>query len=160
MISIDKQNSQHGNAGNKNGNKGNENDGDGSGNGSNGNGSDGNGNGGDGNSGNGNGNNGNGNGGNGNGNNGNGPKDEKKVLLTIIVSGTATIVEANPNQKMRIVAQKALEQTGNTARPLEEWTLKTRDGSVLEFEKTVEHYGFADGAQLIMSLSAGVGGQY
>jgi len=119
----------------------------------------GNGNGGNGNDGNGN--NGNGNGGNGNNNGnggGNGNGTDKKVSLTVIVSGTPTVVEANPNQKLQVVAEKALEQTGNTARPLSDWTLKTREGQTLELTKTVADYGFVDGTQLVMSLEAGVGG--
>lgn len=84
---------------------------------------------------------------------------DKKITLTVIVSGTPTTVEANPKQKLRVIGQKALEQTGNTSRPLSDWTVKTRDGQVLDLNKTVEDYGFADGTQLIMSLNAGVGGQ-
>lgn len=96
--------------------------------------------------------------GKGNNGNGNGPKGDKKIAITVIVSGTATIVEANPKQKMHVVAQKALDQTGNTGRPLSDWTLKTRDGAVLNLDKTVEDYGLSDGDQLVMSLEAGVGG--
>lgn len=84
--------------------------------------------------------------------------DDKKITLTVIVSGTPTIVEANPNQKLQVVAQKALEQTGNTSRPLSDWTIKTREGVVLDMKNTVESYGLKDGSQLVMSLEAGVGG--
>lgn len=84
---------------------------------------------------------------------------DKKITLTVIVSGTPTTVEANPKQKLHVVAQKALEQTGNTSRPLSDWTVKTREGQVLDLNKRVEDYGFVDGTQLIMSLNAGVGGQ-
>ncbi|WPU94756.1 DUF2604 domain-containing protein [Mucilaginibacter sabulilitoris] len=97
--------------------------------------------------------------GHGNDNNGNDPKGDKKISITVIVSGTATTIEANPKQKMQVIAQKALEQTGNTGRPLSDWTLKTRDGAILDLNKTVEDYGLVDGAQLVMSLAAGVGGQ-
>lgn len=96
--------------------------------------------------------------GNSNGNNGNGPKEDKKISITVIVSGTPTVVEANPKQKIKVVAQKALEQTGNTARPLSDWTVKTRQGEVLDLDKTIEDYGFKDGDQIVMSLQAGVGG--
>ena len=108
--------------------------------------------------GNGNGNGNNGNNGNGNGNNGSGPKEDKKISLTVIVSGTGTVVEANPKQKIRVIAEKALQETGNTGRPLSDWTVKTRHGDVLDLDKTVEDYGFKDGDQIVMSLQAGVGG--
>lgn len=87
-----------------------------------------------------------------------GKDDDKKITLTIIVSGTPTTVEANPKQKLQVVAQKALDQTGNTGRPLSDWTIKTREGVVLDMKNTVESYGLKDGCQLVMSLEAGVGG--
>jgi hypothetical protein len=85
-------------------------------------------------------------------------KEDKKITLTVIVSGTPTTVEANPKQKLQVVAQKALEQTGNTSRPLSDWTIKTREGVILDMKNTVESYGLKDGSQLVMSLEAGVGG--
>lgn len=84
--------------------------------------------------------------------------NDKKIDLTVIVNGTPTVVEANPKQKLQVIAQKALNQTGNTGRPLSDWTLKTRDGQVLDLDHTVESYGLVDGSQLVMSLQAGVGG--
>lgn len=94
----------------------------------------------------------------GNGNNGNGSKQDKKISITVIVSGTPTVVEANLKQKIKVIAQKALEQTGNTTRPLSDWTVKTRQGEILDLDRTVEDYGFKDGDQIVMSLQAGVGG--
>jgi hypothetical protein len=88
-----------------------------------------------------------------NGNNGN-----KKIAITVIVSGTPTTVDANPRQKLHVIAEKALNQTGNTGRPLADWTLKTREGATIDLEKTVDDYNLTDGAQLVMSLEAGVGG--
>lgn len=97
-----------------------------------------------------------GNGNNGNGNNGG--SQDKKISITVIVSGTATIVEVNSNQKIKVIANKALEQTGNTARPLSDWTVKTKEGSVLNLDSTVKDNHLVDGAVVVMSLSAGVGG--
>ena len=94
----------------------------------------------------------------GDGNDGKPDKEDKKITLTVIVSGTPTTVEANPKQKLQVVAQKALEQTGNTSRPLSDWTIKTREGVILDMKNTVESYGLKDGSQLVMSLEAGVGG--
>lgn len=86
------------------------------------------------------------------------PDNDKKINLTIIVSGTPTIVEAYAKQKLQVIAQKSLDQTGNTSRPLSDWSLKTREGVVLEMSNTVESYALIDGAQLLMSLDAGIGG--
>ncbi|TWI77949.1 uncharacterized protein DUF2604 [Lacibacter cauensis] len=85
-------------------------------------------------------------------------KGDKKINLTIIVSGTPTVVEANPKQKLQVIAQKALDSTGNKSRPLSDWTLKTRDGVVLDMNNTVESYGLVDGDQLFLTLEAGAGG--
>lgn len=93
-----------------------------------------------------------------NGNDDKHEKEDKKISLTIIVSTTPTEIEANPKQKLQVVAQKALEETGNTSRPLKDWTLKTRDGVELDMSNTVESYGLKDGDQLYLTLAAGVGG--
>lgn len=91
---------------------------------------------------------------------GGGNGGDKKVTLTIIVSGTPTTVEANPKQKLQVIAMKALENTNNTGRPLSDWDLKTRAGVLLEYENTVESYNLKDGDQLVLSLKAGVGGNW
>lgn len=92
------------------------------------------------------------------GNDGKLNKEDKKITLLVIVSGTPTKVEANSKQKLQVVAEKALEQTGNTGRPLSDWAIKTREGAVLDMKNTVESYGLQDNSQLVMSLEAGVGG--
>ena len=94
----------------------------------------------------------------GNKNYGNRPKEDKKISLEVIVSGTATEVDANPKQKLKVIVEKALYQTGNTGREITSWTLKTREGAVLELDQTVEDYDLKDGTQLILSLQAGAGG--
>jgi hypothetical protein len=95
--------------------------------------------------------------GQGGGNPGQGGAD-KKISLIVIVNGTSVTEEANPHQKLQVVAQKALEDSGNTGRPLADWTLKTRDGVPLDMGNTVESYGLSDGTQLVLSLDAGIGG--
>jgi hypothetical protein len=121
----------------------------------------GNGNGNAGNSGNGggtpdNGNAGNGNSGNsGNLGNGNG-QDKNLVTLLVIVNGTGTEVRANIHQFLQVVADKALEQTGNAART--DWQLKTFEGDPLDLTKRVGNYNFAEGTKLVLGPPAGVGG--
>ena len=80
------------------------------------------------------------------------------LSLIVIVSGTPATIVVTPQQLLREVALEALEHTNNTARPLADWTLKTREGRLLNLDKTVGGYGFADQEQLVMSLEAGVGG--
>ena len=97
---------------------------------------------------------------NGNGNPGQGGGNEKFVTLTIVVNTTPTNVTVNENVPLKNSAQKALEQTHNTGRPLSDYELKTADGQVLDMDKKVKDYGLKDGAELFLSLKAGTGGTY
>jgi len=87
-----------------------------------------------------------------------GGNDDKKITLIIIVGGTSTTITAPAKQQLHVIAQKALDDTNNTARPLSDWDLKTRSGDILDLSHTIESYGFADGTQLFLSLKAGIGG--
>ena len=78
--------------------------------------------------------------------------------LTIIVAGTPTEVDANPQAPLRTVIPKALEQTGNTGQPLENWELRDEAGNLLDLDKKIGDFAFADGTKLSLNLKAGVGG--
>lgn len=88
-------------------------------------------------------------------NNGNG-QDKNLVILLVIVNGTGTEVRANIHQFLQVVADKALEQTGNAART--DWQLKTFEGDLLDSTKRVGDYNFAEGTKLVLGPPAGVGG--
>lgn len=77
--------------------------------------------------------------------------------LTIIVNGTPTIVKVNQNAPLKTAAQKALEQTGNTGRPIEDWTMKWND-QILDMSKKIKDFDFPADVELFLSLKAGVGG--
>lgn len=83
--------------------------------------------------------------------------NKNKITLKIIVNGTLTSVEANLNAPLRTAANKALEQTGNTGRPIEEWQIKWND-TVLDISKKIEEFDFPADAELFLSLKAGAGG--
>ena len=89
-------------------------------------------------------------------------KDEEKgqqnlTTLLIIVNGTPTEVKINQNAPLKAAAEKALEQTGNTGRPIEDWQIKW-EGQVLDMDKKIKEFNFPDGVELFLSLNAGVGG--
>lgn len=85
------------------------------------------------------------------------PGGHNLITVKVVVNGTPTDVKTNVNAPLKSVAEKALEQTGNTGRPLADWELKWQ-GNVLDLNKKVEDYGIPNGAELFLSLRAGQGG--
>ncbi|OHV60345.1 hypothetical protein LCM4577_16515 [Mesorhizobium sp. LCM 4577] len=81
-----------------------------------------------------------------------------KIEITVVVNGQATEVEANPNQPLHVVRTKALENTQNVAQPAENWEFKDEAGTLLDVDKKVGEFGFANGVTLFLSLKAGVAG--
>jgi len=80
-----------------------------------------------------------------------------QIVVKIVVNSTPTDVRVNIHTPLKVAVEKALEQTGNTGRPLEDWELTWRD-KVLDLKKTADDYGIPDGAELFLSLRAGKGG--
>lgn len=87
----------------------------------------------------------------------NDPGGHNLITVKVIVNGTPTEVQTNVNAPLKSVVEKALEQTGNTGRPVEDWELKF-NGQVLDLNKKVEDYNIRNGAELFLSLRAGQGG--
>lgn len=85
------------------------------------------------------------------------PGGHNLITVKVIVNGTPTDVKTNVNAPLKSVVEKALEQTGNTGRPIEDWELKW-NGQVLDPNKKVNDYNIPDGAELFLSLRAGQGG--
>ncbi len=89
-------------------------------------------------------------------------KEEKKqnqISLTFIVNGKETEVEkVNLHQPLKVPVEKALEQTGNTGRPLSDWQVKWND-TELDITKKVEDFNFPSDAKIFISLKAGQGGE-
>ena len=81
-----------------------------------------------------------------------------KNTLTVIVNGTPTEVEANENAPLKMIIPKALEQTGNTGQPPDQWELKDAQGNLLDLGKKIGDYHFPADVKLFLSLKAGVGG--
>lgn len=86
-----------------------------------------------------------------------GDKNEKFISLIIVVNTIPVTITENENVPLKVVVQKALEQTNNTGRPLEDWELK-KDALVLNLSEKIKGYGLTDHQELFLSLRAGVGG--
>lgn len=80
------------------------------------------------------------------------------IDVTVVVNGQPTQVIANQEAPLLVVVEKALEQTGNTGQPPENWELRNASGLELDLHKKVEDYHFESGTQLFLNLKAGVGG--
>jgi hypothetical protein len=81
-----------------------------------------------------------------------------KVQLAIVVNGQATLVEANINAPLHTVIPRALEATGNTGQPPENWELRDSAGTLLDTSKKISSFNFPADIRLFLSLKAGVGG--
>jgi hypothetical protein len=85
-------------------------------------------------------------------------KNKNHQDITFIVNGKETVVECNIHQPLHVPAQLALNQTGNTARPLGDWLVKFNDQD-LNLQAKVEDFNFPEDAKIFMSLKSAEGGK-
>lgn len=85
-------------------------------------------------------------------------KPDKKLQIEVIVNGQSTTVEANLNAPLSSIIGKALDQTGNSGQPPENWELRDAGGVLLPTEQKIESFNFPQGVKLFLNLKAGVGG--
>lgn len=81
-----------------------------------------------------------------------------KIAIKVVVNGTETLVQANLNEPLHVVAQHALNQTHNGGRPLSEWELKDASGHVLDLSQKVSGFQFAENTILYLQPTVGVNG--
>jgi hypothetical protein len=81
-----------------------------------------------------------------------------KIDLAVVVNGQPVLVEVNLNAPLRTVIPKALEESGNTGQPPENWELRDADGAELDLDRKIGDYGFAPDVRLFLNLKAGIGG--
>ena len=72
-------------------------------------------------------------------------------LFTFIVHGERTEVDSNTSSSLNAAAQKALEQTANIGRPLEDWNMVV-DGKVLNGKKPLSRHRLAEWDVIWLSL--------
>ena len=78
--------------------------------------------------------------------------------ITVVVNGQPTTVKANLNAPLHTIIPRALEQTGNSGQPPENWELRDAAGTLLDLSKKIEEYGFPANTTLFLNLKAGIGG--
>jgi hypothetical protein len=87
-------------------------------------------------------------------------KNPNQRSLVFIVNGTETIVDpVNVNQPLHVSVNKALQQTGNSGRPLGDWQVLFND-QPLDINRKVEEFNFPETAVIFLSLKAGQGGDF
>lgn len=80
-----------------------------------------------------------------------------QIELVVVVNGQPTPLTANLNAPLHSIIGHALAASGNTGQPPENWELR-KDGVLLDPSQKIKSFGFAAGAELFLSLKAGVGG--
>jgi len=85
-------------------------------------------------------------------------RPDRHLDLVVVVSGVATPVRANVNQRLEHVVREALRESGNAGQPPEDWELRRENGELLDQSLRVGDAGLADGAVLTLQPRAGAGG--
>jgi hypothetical protein len=82
-----------------------------------------------------------------------------RFFATVVINGVGIDVPTTRDSLLRTIALDALQKTGNdTGRPIDEWELKDKDGTLLDMSLTIEHYGFESGVKLYLAPKVGAGG--
>lgn len=83
---------------------------------------------------------------------------KNKITLIFIVNGVDVPVEANIHEPLKVARDKALKDSNNTGRPVDEWEVHNEEGQALDPLKKVEALGLSDGSRLFLNLKVGAGG--
>lgn len=83
---------------------------------------------------------------------------DNEIDLTIVVNGQPTVVRANKNAPLRTLIPRALEQTGNSGQPPDNWELRDAAGALLPLDQKIGEFNFPGDVRLFLNLKAGIGG--
>lgn len=86
------------------------------------------------------------------------PNEKHKFKLIFIINGQDFPIDADRRAQLRFAVIRALEVSGNTGRPAEEWEVRNVGGVLLEQNRTPEELRLEDKARLFLSLQVGAGG--
>jgi hypothetical protein len=81
-----------------------------------------------------------------------------KITLIFIVNGVDVSIDANIHEPLKVARNKALTDSNNTGRPMDEWEVHNVEGQTLDPDKKIEELGLVDGARLFLNLKVGAGG--
>jgi hypothetical protein len=83
---------------------------------------------------------------------------DQKIQLIFIINGANFPLEVNLNETLESAVARALAESGNTGRPPSEWQVRDANGVLLETQRKLKDFGFANGTRLFLSLAVGAGG--
>ena len=83
---------------------------------------------------------------------------EQEIVIRVVVNGQPTEVRAHVEAPLGSIIPKALEQTGNTGQPPDNWELRDAKGELLDVNKKIEEFHFPPDVTLFLNLKAGIGG--
>lgn len=87
------------------------------------------------------------------------PKEkDKKIDFEVVVNGQPTKVKADESARLDSIIPEALNETGNSGQPPENWELRDESGRLLDGTKLIRSYDFDKRVRLFLNLKAGVGG--
>lgn len=81
-----------------------------------------------------------------------------KISITFIVNGVDIPIEANIHQPLKVARDKALKDSNNTGRPVDEWEVHNDKGEALDSSQKIADLGLKDGDRLFLTLKVGAGG--
>lgn len=82
----------------------------------------------------------------------------KQIQLVFIANGKETIVDAlSAVQPLSDAVERALAQTGNSGRPIEEWLAKWNNQD-LDIKRKIGEFNFPPDVKIFLSVKSGVGG--
>lgn len=80
------------------------------------------------------------------------------IRVTVVVNGALIEMDANLNAPLHTLVQHALNDSGNSGRPREDWELKDVGGNALPLDHRVGEAGIGSGSTLYLTLRVGVQG--
>lgn len=83
---------------------------------------------------------------------------EDHQVLIFIINGQDFLVQANFRAPLKVAVHRALRESGNTARPVDEWEVRDIKGVLLDTQRSPDELGLHDRARLFLSLQVGAGG--
>ncbi len=87
-----------------------------------------------------------------------GPPPSGRISIRAVVNGTATEVRPSPNEALLSTLAVALHQTGNTGRPVDEWTVTDDLGRALDPARIVGDLDLQDFGTIFIQVEVGAGG--
>lgn len=78
--------------------------------------------------------------------------------IIFIVNGVDVVIKSKKLACLKFARNKALSDTNNTGRPMEEWEVHNDRGERLDTNKTIKTLGMQDGARVFLNLKTGAGG--